>query len=1789
MPTRFPALFATGFILVSGCLVALALLHLRTQAIESGERLTESFARVIEEQTTRTFQTIDQRLQLAASGLAQLDASTKLNEQSARALMREALKELPFVRAMWVLDAQGRIKYDSDIGNIGLNLSDRAYFQIYQTQPQTGFHIGAPVRSRSTGAWLISAARPLGSASETFSGIIVAAVEPTYFDKLWRTIDLGAEGSIALFRRDGVLMTRSPIDDAVIGKDFHDGALFSVHLPKNSAASFQDISPIDGVSRLFAYRTLPAQPELLVVVGKSYELMLAPWKLLAALGLSIWAAASATILILCLVLTRAWQQRIRTEARAQQLAQQLTLATDAATIGIWDWDLVTDQWYASPTYFTMLGYKPENSPGHRERWLERIHPEDRDSVAEKMRGAPTAAEDSYQYETRMRHADGSYRWVNVVGRVIARDENGKARRMMGVRIDITERKQVEEERRHSHERFQIVARATNDAVWDWDLTSNTLWWNDGYRTLFGYSPEEADPTAASWTDFIHPEDLDRVVHGIHEVIDRGGNGWSAEYRFRRHDGSYAKIFDRGMVTHDAQGKSVRMIGAMQDITSHKLAEEQLRGSEENLAITLQSIGDAVIATDIAGLITRMNATAERLTGWLLAEAIGQPLSEVFRMVSAETRLPLINPAQRVIEGGEMVGLADHTVLLARDGCEYHISDSAAPIRGPSGQIAGVVMVFRDVTEDYRMRQILASTTEMLERTGEIARVGGWELDLRTMKLFWSRQTCRIHEVDPPMAPDLEEGINLFVPEARPIVRAAMQAAIDSGTPYDLELQKITAKGRLIWVRAQGFAVRENGITIKLLGAFHDISERKQSEAMLKESEQRFRTIFETEPECVKVLGLKGELVEMNASGLAMLEVESVVQARSHGLIKFILPQYRAGFIALHQRVMGGNSGMLEFEINGLRGARRWLETHASPMRDPEGCVTMMLAVTRDITDRKHAQSAIEESEQRYRALVEWSPEAIAVHRDGQLIFINPAAIKIFGATNGNDLVGKSMLELVHPDFHEIVLARMKNIIDGVDTPMIALKYLRVDGTPIDVEVQSTSIIFDGAPAIHVAIRDITERRQAGLALEAAHQRTGVLAQLGRELAEAATPKAAAIHILDAAQQLLRWDSGWLHLSDEQQRNRMDLVNFDLIDGEIREVFPDMSATQSPTRIARLVKEQGPQLILRDAEAVARADAPTFGSHRRSLSLMFVPIRLAGRFIGILSIQSYQRHAYDPADLELLQSLATHCAGALVRLRSADALRESEDRYRALAEWSPQAIGVQRGGKTLYVNPAAIRMFGATCAQDLIGKPILDLTHPDSRQVLLERMKKVTIHDEVLPLIEEKFLKVDGTVFDAEVQSISIIYDGEPAVFIAARDITERKQAEAARASLEAQLRESQKMEAIGTLAGGIAHDFNNIIATILGNTELALEDLMGTNPVALESLEEIRKAGSRARDLVQQILSFSRRQPTERKVVALPPVVAESVRLLRATLPSRLSLEVHIDAEVPRVLANATQIEQIVINLVTNAMQAIQGSRGRIGIRLDTVMLDTAMAMALPALAPLHARQPGRTVQLAVSDNGPGMDAATCARIFEPFFTTKGVDEGTGLGLSVVHGIVQTHEGAVLVDSQPGTGTTFTIYLPISLANPDTPEPDSGPVAAPTATICPPHAVSNQHILYLDDDESLVFLITRQIERRGFRISGFINQRAALDALRANPDAFDLVVTDYNMPGMSGLDVARAVRAIRADLPVAITSGFIDDVLRTQAASAGVQQLIFKVSAVDALGEALAKLAQQVSRKSPRS
>jgi two-component system cell cycle sensor histidine kinase/response regulator CckA len=369
---------------------------------------------------------------------------------------------------------------------------------------------------------------------------------------------------------------------------------------------------------------------------------------------------------------------------------------------------------------------------------------------------------------------------------------------------------------------------------------------------------------------------------------------------------------------------------------------------------------------------------------------------------------------------------------------------------------------------------------------------------------------------------------------------------------------------------------------------------------------------------------------------------------------------------------------------------------------------------------------------------------------------------------------------------------------------------------------------------------------------------------------------------------------------------------------------------------------------------------------------------------------------------------------------------------------------------------------------------------------------------------------------------------------------------------------------VGTMAGGIAHDFNNILHAILGNVELAREDA-GLNASAQVSLREIDKAARRARDLVRQILTFSRNEPPKRTPLDLTEILVETERLLRVTLPESVDLQLRIRPGVSAVLANRTQVEQAVLNLCTNAIQSIGATGGTVCIELENEVLSEAQRERLGLAEDCY-------VKLAVHDSGQGMDSATLERIFEPFFTTKAVGQGTGLGLAVVHGVMRSHAGAVDVRSTPGTGSVFNLYFPTAQAE----------TTAPPSDLPAPASVQgrNQHVMYVDDDTALVYLVERLLRRRGFRVTGFSDPHLAVAALQDDPGAYDLLVTDYNMPGYCGVDLVREARRVRPDLPVALASGYVTAEIEQEAMAEGARALIHKPNDVEELCATVQRLLQ---------
>lgn len=504
--------------------------------------------------------------------------------------------------------------------------------------------------------------------------------------------------------------------------------------------------------------------------------------------------------------------------------------------------------------------------------------------------------------------------------------------------------------------------------------------------------------------------------------------------------------------------------------------------------------------------------------------------------------------------------------------------------------------------------------------------------------------------------------------------------------------------------------------------------------------------------------------------------------------------------------------------------------------------------------------------------------------------------------------------------------------------------------------------------------------------------------------------------------------------------------------------------------------------------------------------------------------------------------------------------EAHNQLKSLANATFEGIVIHDHGTVIEANSAIEELFSVN-RFDIIGSDIKQLIAPEYRDTLLDDLYKSDISK-----IEVQGLRTNGELFPVAILNRQIQFSGRQVNVIAIRDLTARRQAEEEKDSIQKQLRQAQKMESIGHLTGGIAHDFNNMLASIQGYNGLALE-LYAKEGKLHQYLTEVAKASERARILIAQMLAFSRGGSAEHKPLELPPLIKEAVKMLHSTLPSSIELKEHLTGTSPMVLVDAVQFHQIIMNLCINARDSIIDDSGIIEISLET---DSANNCACSSC---HKPITGEHVKLTIRDNGMGMDEETINKIFDPFYTTKPVDKGTGMGLSVVHGIVHDHDGHIHVKSEPGKGTEFTLYFPLYKGDID--------------ELKAPQALSKQHgkgrIMVVDDDPTLAGYLKEMLDSRGYEVELFIDPCAALGAFESNPAMFDLVLTDQTMPILPGHKFAQALLNMRPDIPIILCTGYSEVIDEAKSRSFNIKGYLQKPVESNELVELMNNLMLSVS------
>jgi len=910
---------------------------------------------------------------------------------------------------------------------------------------------------------------------------------------------------------------------------------------------------------------------------------------------------------------------------------------------------------------------------------------------------------------------------------------------------------------------------------------------------------------------------------------------------------------------------------------------------------------------------------------------------------------------------------------------------------------------------------------------------------------------------------------------------------------------------------------------------HALAEPERVARALRESEAQFRSLVASVPGMVYRAEARAPWRDLFVSGnvfmLCGYQAEELTRVGGTAFGDLILVEDRA---IVEESITGaaarGGTFDIRYRIHRADGKIGWVHDQGRVTAAPDGTPLLLDGVVADITDRMEAELALRRNEEQYRTLVASVPGA--VYLCGMAVpykatFMSSGVLALAGYTAADFLRpdGVTINDLTLPEDLEAVNQRLEEAIVTRQPYELRYRIRHLGGSERWLyDRGQAAYAADGTPLfLGGVILDITDRMRGEETLRESEARYRTL-----------------VSSVPGAVFLCAPSYPWTETFMSAGVVALTGYPHSAFIGSGENFF-----TQ------RMLPEDLEATKAECDRAIAQGEPWT------------VRYRIRHADGGIRWVFERGQAAYGPDNRPLFLS------GVILditdRVVAEEALREREERLRAIVESESECVKlVDREGNLLEMNPAGLRMLEADSLDQLVGRCVCPLIAPADEPAFREMIAAV-FQGESRELVFE-VIGLRGGHRILETHSVPL-WDGPArrevrALLGVTRDITERRRAEEIRQSLEAQLRKSQKLEAIGTLAGGIAHDFNNILAAVIGHAELLAQDV-DEGHEGQESIRGILLAGARARELVQQILTFIRLRERERHLVSLEPIVLEALKLLRPTLPATIEIRAEIDAEGTQVLADSTQLHQVVVNLCTNAAYAMRDRGGVLEVQCRTVLLPEPLAQA----------HPGRYLQLTVRDTGPGMDAATLDRVFDPFFTTKPQGEGTGLGLAVVHGIVQSHDGLITATSEPGHGTTFQAYFPA--------------VEGRSTAVVPQEKSmrrgSGEHILVVDDEPSLVRIASRILERLGYRVTAHTRPAEALADFLERPNDFDLVLSDLTMPRMTGLELASLMLERRPDLPILLTSGYSGSLDPDELTRVGIRELVGKPFLAQTIADAVAR------------
>jgi two-component system, cell cycle sensor histidine kinase and response regulator CckA len=1259
-----------------------------------------------------------------------------------------------------------------------------------------------------------------------------------------------------------------------------------------------------------------------------------------------------------------------------------------------------------------------------------------------------------------------------------KNENGQVEKVVILTEDITERKRGEDKLKQSERRLSLIVENAGDIIFTIALVDGRYRFETVNHSFEKTTGLSKSLVEGKYVDEVIPEPSLSMVLGNYAKAIREREIVNWEEVSDYPNGRLTGIVTVAPILNE-KGECTQLVGTVHDITERKRAEEALENELIRRRIFVEGSRDGIVVLDEKGGVCEANPKYAEMLKYTLDEVMQLHVWDWDFQWSREQLLEMI---RKVDSAG------DHfeTKHKRKDGSLIDVEISSNGV-----VIAGQKLVFcvcRDISERKQMETELRESRRMLQVV----------LNSIPARVFWKDKNLLYLGCNTSFAQDagFEKPEDIIGKDDhamgwRDQAESYMvddRKVIESGNPrLHIEEPQTTPSGEQISLLTSKVPLRDaDGTIVGVLGTYLDITDRKRAEEALRESEAKYRSVVENMQDVFYRTDIDGNLIMISPSGPQFLGYDSIDQLLNVNIAKvlYVIPEDRAKF--MQQLQSKGFVRNYEVILKRIDGNAFYATTSSQFYYDANGKVLGVEGILHDVNENKINQEALRISEERYRLLIENAGEAIFVIQDFKIGFSNRRLSEILGYTPGY-IIDKNFADYIHPEDKEAVLRRFMARVEGsaVDKA-VPFRVLANGGGYKWLEVDAVKIIWDGRPATLNFATDVTERilaqdnlKESEVKFRTIFENSADASFLGKDC------------FLDCNQKAIE-------LFGCQQNELIGRTPLDFSPDS----QPDGNNSQS-------------KMVEYINAALAGSPQNFYWQHRKK----------NGTLIDTeVSIKA----------LTLNDNLVLHGV-----IRDISQRKRSEDTLRRLAtavEQSAEGIVIlDTDGVIQYVNPAYEKITGRQ-RDEVVGSmlQILQVQEKDSKQID-EILGKLTTGRTWFGTIEEH--KKDGTPFTEEI-TISPVFDSSGKIinYVAVkRDITKQ-------VTLEQQLFQSQKMEAIGRLAGGVAHDFNNLLTAIMGYSEILRNSLKGQDAL-MSDVEEIRKAGERAASLTRQLLAFSRKQIIQPRVLNLNSIVIDMNKMLRRLIGENIELVIEADKSLWPTKSDPGQIEQIVMNLTVNGRDAMSKS-GKLIIKTENAVKEKLPDAVRIKLGP------GEYVMLSVTDNGSGIPDDIMEHIFEPFFTTKEQGKGTGLGLSTVYGIVEQNKGVIDVESKMGVGTTFRILLPRfadDFNQTRTIEFSEGALHG------------NEIVLVVEDEEIVRNLTRRLLIDLGYKVLVASDPLEAIEICKVRECEIQLMLTDVVMPNMGGDELAVHIKELVPDIKVIFMSGYADsafvqhEVLESQA------------------------------------